>query len=53
MDESMKIDKSKSHFLIDGFPPNEENLQGWMKVTGGKADLKFVLFFDCTEEVSP
>ncbi|XP_073259241.1 UMP-CMP kinase-like [Porites lutea] len=37
-------------FLIDGFPRNENNLHGWHKVMDGKADVKCVLFFECTEE---
>ncbi|MCI4377799.1 hypothetical protein PGIGA_G00207560 [Pangasianodon gigas] len=50
MEETMKTDENKFRFLIDGFPPNEDNLQGWMKVMD-KADVKFILFFDCSNEV--
>lgn len=39
-------------FLIDGFPRNEDNLEGWEKRMNGKVDVKMVLFFDCSEEVS-
>ena len=38
-------------FLIDGFPRNEDNLDGWERQMGDKADVKFVLFFECPEEV--
>lgn len=38
-------------FLIDGFPRNEENLDGWYKVIGDAADDKMCLFFDCPETV--
>ncbi|XP_060783919.1 UMP-CMP kinase [Neoarius graeffei] len=51
MEETMKKDENKCRFLIDGFPRNEDNLQGWMKVMDNKADVKFVLFFDCSNEV--
>lgn len=51
MDETMKIDAQKYRFLIDGFPRNEDNLQGWNKDMDGKAEVKFVLFFDCSNEV--
>ncbi|XP_044076343.1 UMP-CMP kinase [Siniperca chuatsi] len=51
MEETMKKDEKKFRFLIDGFPRNEDNLQGWNKVMDGKADLKFVLFFNCSNEV--
>lgn len=51
MDATMQKDEQKFRFLIDGFPRNEDNLQGWNKVMDGKADVKFVLFFDCDSEV--
>lgn len=51
MDETMKTDAQKYRFLIDGFPRNEDNLQGWNKDMDGKAEVKFVLFFDCSNEV--
>ena len=41
---------STKQFLIDGFPRNEDNQQGWDEVMGEHADMKFVLFLDCTEE---
>lgn len=40
---------SVKKFLIDGFPRNDNNLQGWNKEMDGKVDVKCVLFFDCTE----
>lgn len=39
-------------FLIDGFPRNEDNLQGWNREMKGKAVVKCVLVFECTEDVS-
>lgn len=38
-------------FVIDGFPRNENNLEGWERGMGDKTDLKFVLFLECPEEV--
>ena len=38
-------------FLIDGFPRNEDNLQGWNSKMRDNVDVKCVLFFDCPEEV--
>ena len=43
---------SVKKFLIDGFPRNDDNLQGWNKVMEGKVDIKCILFFECTEDVS-
>lgn len=51
MEETMTKDGQKFQFLIDGFPRNADNLEGWTKEMDGKADVKFVLFFDCSNEV--
>lgn len=51
MEETMTKDGQKFRFLIDGFPRNADNLEGWNKEMDGKADVKFVLFFDCSNEV--
>lgn len=37
-------------FLIDGFPRNEDNLQGWNLKMAEKVQLLFVLFFECSED---
>ena len=39
-------------FLIDGFPRNEDNLKGWERQMEDKSLLKFVLYFNCPEEVN-
>jgi UMP-CMP kinase len=39
-----------SRFLIDGFPRNLNNLEGWERVIGDSSDVLFVLFFDCPED---
>ncbi|KAL7644558.1 UNVERIFIED_CONTAM: hypothetical protein RMT77_004095 [Armadillidium vulgare] len=49
LERAMK-DSGKMSFLIDGFPRNEDNLQGWNKQCGEKVNLHFVLFFDCSLE---
>lgn len=44
--------KSKrDKFLIDGFPRNQDNIDGWTKDVGNYVDLQFVLFFDCPLEL--
>ncbi|XP_035699022.1 UMP-CMP kinase-like [Branchiostoma floridae] len=50
IERAMK-DSASTKFLIDGFPRNEDNLQGWNERMEDKTNLKFVLFFDCSEEV--
>ncbi|XP_006839795.1 PREDICTED: UMP-CMP kinase isoform X2 [Chrysochloris asiatica] len=51
MDQTMTANTQKNKFLIDGFPRNQDNLQGWNKTMDGKADVSFVLFFDCNNEI--
>lgn len=50
-----KLDGGESHtkgkFLIDGFPRNEDNLQGWTKQLADKVEVMFVLFLDCPHDV--
>ncbi|XP_018576924.1 UMP-CMP kinase-like [Anoplophora glabripennis] len=41
----------KDKFLIDGFPRNQNNLDGWNKAVADKVQLQFVLFFDCPLEI--
>jgi UMP-CMP kinase len=41
----------KRKFLIDGFPRNMDNLQGWKKATEGLVEEKFCLFLDCPESI--
>ncbi|KAK3862531.1 hypothetical protein Pcinc_031618 [Petrolisthes cinctipes] len=50
LERAMK-ESSKNEFLIDGFPRNQNNLEGWNKQMGEKVNLKFVLFFNCPLEV--
>jgi len=40
----------QNKFLIDGFPRNKDNLDGWQREMGDKTNVKFVLFFDCSQE---
>lgn len=41
----------KGKFLIDGFPRNKDNLEGWQKEMENKVELLFVLFLKCTDEI--
>ncbi|KAK3609061.1 hypothetical protein CHS0354_011326 [Potamilus streckersoni] len=44
-------ESGKNNFLIDGFPRNKDNLDGWNKAMTGVAGVRLVLFFNCSEEV--
>jgi len=37
-------------YLIDGFPRNKENLDGWLKYFGDSAKITATLFLECTQE---
>ena len=39
------------HVIVDGFPRNQDNLDGWQKQMSEKVDVQFVIFLDCSEEV--
>eukprot|EP00095_Tigriopus_kingsejongensis_P003001 snap_masked-scaffold784_size97500-processed-gene-0.24 protein:Tk03001 transcript:snap_masked-scaffold784_size97500-processed-gene-0.24-mRNA-1 annotation:"ump-cmp kinase" len=36
-----------SNWLFDGFPRNQDNLDGWLETMANKFNVPFVLFFDC------
>ncbi|XP_055853342.1 UMP-CMP kinase-like [Episyrphus balteatus] len=49
--ENAMKNSNKNKFLIDGFPRNQDNLDGWNNKMSDKVDFQFVLFFKCTEDV--
>lgn len=49
MNKNMK-ELGKNKFLIDGFPRNQDNLDGWNRKMSDKVQLLFVLFFNCSED---
>jgi len=51
MYEAMQKNPADNNFLIDGFPRNKDNLDGWEREMNDKANLKFVLFFDCEDDI--
>ena len=42
---------STKRFLIDGFPRNEDNEEGWQSIMGDSVNMEFVLFLECSEEL--
>lgn len=38
-------------FLIDGFPRNQNNFDGWQSTMAHNVDFAFVLYFDLSEDV--
>ncbi|PSN55220.1 UMP-CMP kinase [Blattella germanica] len=46
------MERSESNkFLIDGFPRNQNNLDGWNKQMAPHVNLLFVLFFECSQDI--
>jgi len=43
-------ESGRTNFLVDGFPRNADNLDGWKRVVGDQAEVLGCLFFDCPEE---
>lgn len=43
------VANGKMNFLVDGFPRNEDNLQGWRRVMQDYCEVAFVLYLDCDE----
>ncbi|XP_023018326.2 cytidine/uridine monophosphate kinase Dak1 [Leptinotarsa decemlineata] len=49
--ENAMTKSGKEKFLIDGFPRNQNNLEGWNNTVASRVLLQFVLFFDCPLEI--
>ena len=49
IDEAMKK-SATNKFLVDGFPRNKNNLDGWNQEMAEKANVQFILFIDCSED---
>ena len=41
---------ASKRFLIDGFPRNQDNFDGWDRVMGELVEVPFILFLDADEE---
>jgi UMP-CMP kinase len=50
--ENAMVESGKMNVLIDGFPRNKDNLDGWNRQMGTKANVKAVLFFECSNAVN-
>ncbi|XP_043800065.1 UMP-CMP kinase isoform X2 [Apis laboriosa] len=52
LDRAMQMtDSPHKRFLIDGFPRNQDNIDGWNKAMSNKCVIKGVLFCQCSKEV--
>ena len=41
---------AEKKFLVDGFPRNQDNFDGWTRIMGEDVDVVYCLHFDCNEE---
>lgn len=39
----------KHRYLVDGFPRNHDNLNGWMKIMSDVCDIEMIVFLECNE----
>ncbi|KAF5292816.1 hypothetical protein FQA39_LY13861 [Lamprigera yunnana] len=51
LEHAMEEEASNDKFLIDGFPRNDDNLEGWSRRVADKVHLLFVLYFNCPAEI--
>lgn len=52
LDRAMQSsDNPHKRFLIDGFPRNQDNIDGWNEAMSDKCIVKGVLFCECSKEV--
>jgi len=49
--EDAIFESGKSKVMVDGFPRNQNNLDGWEEQMKGKVDIEFVLFLSCPQDV--
>jgi len=45
-----KMGWGAKRFLIDGFPRNQDNFDGWTRVIGDSVEMPFVIFVEADEE---
>lgn len=47
----MNASSSAKAFLIDGFPRNKNNVEGWERMMISKAKVLFILYLHCPDDV--
>mmetsp|Transcript_55528 Transcript_55528/g.126222 ORF Transcript_55528/g.126222 Transcript_55528/m.126222 type:complete len:267 (+) Transcript_55528:52-852(+) len=50
MDVTRLAGRDSTVFLIDGFPRNQDNVQGWTRLMEDETEVLSVLFMDCSQE---
>ncbi|XP_003376676.1 UMP-CMP kinase [Trichinella spiralis] len=51
IEKAMNDDSEAPGFLIDGFPRNKNNLDGWCETLAAHTKLQFVLYLECSMDV--
>ncbi|MFH4984171.1 hypothetical protein AB6A40_010880 [Gnathostoma spinigerum] len=52
LENAMNAAPDAKCFLIDGFPRNQNNYDGWQKEMKSKAKVLFMLYLSCPEDIS-
>ncbi|XP_015127059.1 UMP-CMP kinase 2 [Diachasma alloeum] len=51
IDRAIQTSSPQKKFLIDGFPRNQDNLDGWTKEMSDKAIVKGAIYLECSADV--
>ncbi|EFO19701.2 UMP-CMP kinase [Loa loa] len=51
LENAMNDSLSAKAFLIDGFPRNQNNVEGWERMMLSKANVLFVLYLHCPDDI--
>ncbi|VDK69491.1 unnamed protein product [Litomosoides sigmodontis] len=51
LENAMNASSSAKAFLIDGFPRNQNNVEGWERMMISKAKVLFILYLHCPDDI--
>uniref|UniRef100_A0A5S6QDS0 UMP-CMP kinase n=1 Tax=Trichuris muris TaxID=70415 RepID=A0A5S6QDS0_TRIMR len=51
LEKAMQRADGVAGYVIDGFPRNQDNLEGWNRHMSDRVNVQFVLFMDCPTEI--
>ncbi|KAL3993795.1 UMP-CMP kinase 1 [Acanthocheilonema viteae] len=51
IENAMNNSPSAKAFLIDGYPRNQNNVEGWERMMGSKAKVLFILYLHCPDDI--
>ncbi|CAG9533728.1 unnamed protein product [Cercopithifilaria johnstoni] len=51
IENAMNDSLSAKAFLVDGFPRNQDNVEGWERMMMSKAKVLFILYLHCPDDI--